>query len=796
MRPPAFAPPEGVPAFRRRLVARYIGVTRMALRRRPPAAPDPADGIAAATLDGIPVACVLLGRDHHIAHLNPAAERLFGFAAADVVGRLPKDLLVPAAHWENSERRFRYLAEGATHAEGVSENLRKDGGRLICEWHNAPLRDAGGRFSGVLGVAIDVTERTRVTEELARRDAQYRRLLTNIPEVVWTADETGACLFISDAVTAVSGYTPAEELGADAPTWLERVHPDDRDAVQRAWHALFAEGRPYAMEYRIRHKRGHWVWWFDRAVEVYDRDGKRYADGLYSDITERKAGEAALRASEESYRVLFQLNPVPMWVFDVETLAFLQVNDAAVAHYGYTRGEFLGMRLPDIRLPEDVPSLHEDVRRLAESGRGGGRWRHRKKGGEIITVEVNAHTLTFEGRRAGLVIVQDVTGEIALEEQLRQAQKLEAIGQLSGGIAHDLNNVLTAVIAHVDLALSSAGPGEDRDDLVQAGEAAHRGAELIRKLLAFSRRERLQMRPLALGALVEEFLGTLRRMLPEHIEIITSVAEGVLPIHGDAGAVQQVLLNLATNARDAMPAGGTLRVAVDAAELDEEHIALHGWGRPGRYARLTLSDSGEGMTPEVRAHLFEPFFTTKQPGLGTGLGMAMVYGLVKQHRGFVFVYSEPGHGTTVRVYFPVAATEPARRPAAPEPARAGNRRETIMVVEDEEPIRRAARRVLERHGYDVVVASDGAEALQVIRAGTAVDLVISDAIMPRMGGLALYETLARERPGVPFLLTSGYTGAEVAEQHAGSVGLPFLPKPWTMADLLSRVRAVLDGTAT
>jgi PAS domain S-box-containing protein len=498
------------------------------------------------------------------------------------------------------------------------------------------------------------------------------------------------------------------------------------------------------------------------------------------------------RRAEERYRHLFDANPQPVWVSDRETLAFLAVNDSATRHYGYTRDEFFAMRLTDLQPPEQGAALPEWIRAAGDGWRGTSTWHHQKKDGTTIEVEVAAHAFTFAGRPAALIVAADVTARRSLEERLRQAQKMEAVGQLAGGIAHDLNNVLTAVMAHVDLAVTTLPADAPLlGDLTQAQAAAHRGAGMIRKLLGFSRRERLVLKPLRLEALVGEIASTLRRMLSERIEVVVTEEGHLLPVAADAGAVQQMVLNLATNARDAMPDGGRLQLAVELTTPADELMAAQEWGAPGHYVILRVSDNGCGMDARTLERIFEPYFSTKPQDQGTGLGLAMVYGLMKQHLGYVLVESKPGAGTTVRLYFPVTAEAvPDTTPPVHHAVQHGN--QTILVVEDQESVRTAAIRALTRFGYQVLSAADGEEGLHVWRANAdAVDLIISDAIMPRMGGLELFEAVSRDRQGVRFLLTSGYTGDEVRKSAPVPADLPFLSKPWTVSDLLTAVRKML-----
>lgn len=412
----------------------------------------------------------------------------------------------------------------------------------------------------------------------------------------------------------------------------------------------------------------------------------------------------------------------------------------------------------------------------------------------------------FEARivRSGadevVAIVRDVTRLRAIEAQLRQSQKMEALGHLSGGMAHDFNNLLTVIQANVDLISADLPPSEARlrEQIHEVQQAANRGAALIRKLMAFSRREMLSFKSVDLAHVVSEFTATLRRLLPENIELEVVSREPLPPIQADPVIIEQIIVNLTTNARHAMAHGGRLRIETRLGWLDEKHRAERGWGEPGRYVVLSVSDNGSGMSEMILHRIFDPFFTTKPPGSGTGLGLPMAYGLMKQHKGFIDVVSEVDQGTTVLLYFPVSShTAGTDEPiSSPVSSRGGN--ETILVVEDEERIRSAMMRALERHGYIVLLAADGEEALDVLRGHRSeIALVISDIVMPKLGGLDLYHAARKEAMSVKFLLMSGYTSQDPRAAEAARSSVPFLQKPWSVSELLQSVRDVLeDGSPT
>ena len=400
------------------------------------------------------------------------------------------------------------------------------------------------------------------------------------------------------------------------------------------------------------------------------------------------------------------------------------------------------------------------------------------------------------GREKQLRRYEQVQEELGRsEEQLRQAQKMEAIGQLTGGIAHDFNNLLTVILTNAQFMEDALLPGQTgvRSDLKELVGAADRGRGMVRKLLSFSRREALSFRAVDLPRLVDELSSSLGRLLPASIRIRTSSDEHLPPAYADPGSVEQILLNLATNARDAMPDGGLLHIQVRRGWLDEEHRVTHGWGEPGEYVRLLVSDTGVGMDKSTAQKIFEPFFTTKAVGEGTGLGMAMIYGLVKQHNGYVQIQTEVGQGTTVTVYFPIARGSVTASAPAPERVEMPGGTETILLAEDEEPVRRAARRVLERCGYTVLTSENGEEALRVFQAHRSdIDLVISDVIMPKAGGPELYAAIRSEAQDVKFIFMSGYSAQDVRGSVEISPTVPLIHKPWSVAELLNRVREVLD----
>ena len=492
---------------------------------------------------------------------------------------------------------------------------------------------------------------------------------------------------------------------------------------------------------------------------------------------------------EARFRLLFQDNPLPMWVFDRSTLDFLDVNKAAVAHYGYSREEFLDMRITDLRPPEDGPRAAKSVSKRQSLAM----WRHRVKDGRVIDVEVLVHDTVHEGRRAALAVLIDVTQRRLLEEQLRQAQKMEAVGMLAGGIAHDFNNLLTIITGYSQLILNTLSAGDaNRGAVEQIMKAGERAAALTRQLLAFSRRQVLQPKVMDLNQLVAGLGVMLRRLIGEDVDLRLVMGPDLGRVNADPGQVEQIIMNLAVNSRDAMPKGGTLTIETINVDLDETYVKSHIAVRPGPYVMLAVSDTGIGMDEETRAHLFEPFYTTKTEGRGTGLGLSIVFGIVKQSGGNIEVYSEPGQGTSVKIYLPrVDQAAPAEEEGFTQTARRGS--ETVLLVEDEDMLRRLVRETLEREGYTVLDAAGPAEAQRICHAFKGpIQLMVTDVIMPKMNGRELADRLARLHPEMRVLYMSGYTDNAVVANGVLQGVMPFLQKPFTPAALTRKVREMLD----
>jgi PAS domain S-box-containing protein len=505
----------------------------------------------------------------------------------------------------------------------------------------------------------------------------------------------------------------------------------------------------------------------------------------FNRMAERVEQEVAGRAeSEAQWRRVFEGSPHPKWVYDLETRRMVAVNPAALMQYGYSTSEFLALT------PDALEAPSGEANAVAPETR-----HHRTKEGVLLEVEVTEHDLTFGGREARFVLSQNVSARAALEARLRQAQKMQAIGRLAGGVAHDFNNFLTVIGAYAELLRDGLDAGDPRaQDLGEILHASHQANLLTKQLLSFSRQQVLQPAILDANGSVGTMSEMLRRLIGEDIRLITKLEAREPRVRLDPGQFEQVLLNLAINARDAMPAGGALTISTSDIKLDEGSAALHGLEKEGDYVVLSVADSGIGMSAETRARIFEPFFTTKGVGKGTGLGLATVYGIITQSGGDVTVYSEPGIGTTFRIYLPRLRENVSPDIAAAVVTHSTSGHETILLVEDEAAVRSAARQALVRQGYTVLTAAEATEAMAIVEGHEGeLHLVVSDVVMPGIDGPTLVVRLKVLRPGLRALLMSGYAGDALSRSDALGKGVPFIEKPFTVMGLAKKVREVLDG---
>lgn len=664
--------------------------------------------------------------------------------------------------------------------------------------------------------AIRTREETRRAEAaLFEAEAKYRQLVEEVPAISYIAEAgaNGRFFYVSPQVNAILGYRP-EDFTGDPRFWWDHLNPEDH--VVAAQEAEWEPGRPYQVEYRMRRQDGREVWIRDDALIFVDPGtGKRMIRGLMIDVTERKLADEARRDSEERYSVFVSQSaegiyrtehdpgvPVNLPVDEQIALSLkngyiAECNDAMARMYGLENAsQMRGKRVSELLIADD-PVTREFMENYIRSGYRITDWESHER-------DAQGQVKIFRNTMMGIVengklmrnwgIQRDVTERMHLEEQLRNAQQLEAIGRLAGGVAHDFNNILSIIIGHGELLLRSLELDERaRNGLEQIQRAAERAASLTQQLLAFSRKQVLQPRVLDLNEAVADVQKMLARVIGEDILLVASLHPSLLLVKADPGQVEQVLMNLAINARDAMPRGGKLTMTTSNLEVTPELSREYDLA-PGRYAMLQVTDTGHGMDAATLSHIFEPFFTTKPMGKGTGLGLSTVYGIVKQSGGSLQVESEPGQGTVFRVYLPAEEGSVHRRSQRVASENIAGGSETILIAEDEPDLRDLTRIFLQDYGYTVITAPSAEQAIEMAESlGDPIHLLLTDVIMPGMSGQQLAERILRKRPRTKIVYMTGYTDDMVMQHNVLEPGVQLLQKPFTRADLAMKVRATLDG---
>jgi len=657
-------------------------------------------------------------------------------------------------------------------------------------------RDILTFVSAQMAMAI---ERKRVEDAWREQSELLQRIVDNIPVMLAFLDEQGRIQWGNREWTRTLGYDIAEARERDL---FAELYPDPGE--QRRLRDSIGAPVGQWTDFRTRTRHGtvlDTIW-----ANAPLTGGGWLAIGM--DVSERRRAEERYRSfiaqSSEGVSRLEVDPPVPLKLPEEEQVdrvyagaRIAECNDAMARMYGFKEArDLVGTRLAELHNVND-PTNREQIRSFIRAG-------YRVSDSETREHDRDGRPRVFLNNVVGFVedghlvrvwgTQRDVTDQRHLEEQFRQSQKMEAVGQLAGGIAHDFNNLLTAILGNTQLLLRELPPGDSkRGDVEEIRKASERAASLTRQLLAYSRRQMLQPVVLDLNVVVAEMDKLLRRLIGEHIALVTVLAPGLGRVKADPNQLEQVIVNLAVNARDAMPEGGKLTIETANVDLDETFAQAHLGSVPGAYAMLAVTDTGFGMDATVRAHLFEPFFTTKEVGKGTGLGLATVYGIVKQSDGYISVYSEPGHGSSFKIYLPRIAT-PARAAAGPQKGGPARGTETVLVVEDEPAVLSLSRRALEAQGYVVLAASDAASALRVVeRHGGMIHLLLTDVVMPGLSGRELADQLAGQRPGIRVLYMSGYPGDAVVQHGTLPSGSAFLQKPFSPDGLARKVRDLLDA---
>jgi len=651
----------------------------------------------------------------------------------------------------------------------------------------------------------------RTVEALRESDERFQLAIRATSDGLWDWDFVTGNEWWSARYRQLIGYTE-DDLPSTYESWASILHPDDRERTFEAVRLQFEEDRTHDIELRLRTKHRGYRWFLARGAIGRDETGKlvRMA-GSIKDIDERKQAEISLIEAKEQLEHLLETSPVAIYRCEPGgdyPATFVSNN---VEHQlGYAAHEFID----DPQFwwghihPDDAPRVMANLSALLEKDHHTHEYRFRHRDGTYRWMHDEARLVRdADGNPLDVIgswidITERKRSEEerrVLEAELRQAQKMEAVGQLAAGVAHDFNNILTVILGNAELLLPMLRPGLDegaadaaKSGLEQVRSAGQRAATLTRRLLAFGRKEMTRAEVLDPEGVIRDAEELLRRLLREDIAFEVNAAPDTRCIRADAGHVEQIIVNLVLNARDAMPEGGTLSVRCANADLDEAHAAVHLDARPGPHVMLVVSDTGIGMSEETTEHIFEPFFTTKPMGKGTGLGLATVYGILRQTGAHISVESELGKGSTFRVYFPAVEDEPANAEEVATAEGSGGD-EVILVCEDEEPVRRLACQVLRTAGYTVLEAENGRHALEVAAGHRGpIHLLLSDVIMPELDGRKLSQEMTRTHPGLQVMFVSGYTDDVLDSEVSRGKGTDFLQKPFTPAALLQRVRELLD----
>jgi PAS domain S-box-containing protein len=674
--------------------------------------------------------------------------------------------------------------------------VKKDGTALWCRIRATAVRTDDGAIRHWIGTIEDISEKRRRERQMER----LHQALESTTEGVGISDENGRVIFLNKALMRMSGY---DVEGLDRAGGLPVLYKEDK-AAREAIDAAFAD-RTWTGELTLIHRDGETLPIEASAAPIRDATGNVIGGiGIHRDISERKTAEAELRRSEEKYRELYQQAPVMLHTIDPEG-RLLEVNEQWLKTMGYTREEVIGRRAHDFLTEESkqrqqdevIPRFHADGFVRDEA------FQAVTRNGAIIDVLATAFSKTdADGAPTPYTVsIRDITEykraeeeRARLERQVVRSQKMEAIGRLAGGVAHDLNNLLTPILGYAELLLiESEGADHRTEPLEQIINACTRARDLVRQLLAFGRKQTLEYKPLNINQILADLEKLLRRTIREDVHLTIVPSSRVRIIMGDPGQIEQVVMNLAVNAADAMPDGGELTIETLPVELDEEYALTHAEVTPGEHILLAVSDTGHGMDDKVRSQIFEPFFTTKGKG-GTGLGLATAYGIVKQHGGNIWVYSEPGRGTTFKVYLPASGSIDIQKRVLENRRTDLKGAETILLAEDDLLVREIAADLLVRQGYTVLSAKNGMEALEILGGhGGEIDLLLTDVVMPEMNGKELYSKVAEKHAAIRVLYMSGYTDNVIAHHGVLDEGVDFIQKPFTIRALAEKVREVIDS---
>lgn len=739
--------------------------------------------------DTVPAIICYKDPQHHLVRVNNQMLRFVGMPRHVVEGRSEKEIGFPnyQQFYDDDDEVMRT----GVAKRGIIEPVQTAAGLRWIQTDKLPHRNEHGEIIGIICFSVDITERKLAEDNLRAAEETFRLLLEGASgHSIFMLDPEGKIQTWNSGAERIDGYLAEEIIGRNYDVLFT---PEDVAAgkPRALLETARSEGKAEEEGWRCR-KDGSLYWANGTLTALYDSESRlRGFAKVTRDLTKRKQAEVFLQSV---------LNNTIDGIISVDQRGIITTfNQAAERIFGYSKDEVIGQNVRMLMTDRDAKAHDEHIQTYLQTGIakviGTSRAvEGRRKDGSEFPVELSVTEFTIDSNRYFTGIIRDMSEKRKLEEQLRQAQKMEAVGQLAGGIAHDFNNMLTVISGYSQILLSSLDDEDPlRDSVKPIFEAGERAASLTRQLLAFSRQSVLEPKILDLNAEIQHLEKMLRRLIGEDVILSSSLDPNIDPILVDPGQLSQVIINIAVNARDAMPKGGKLTIGTRNVELDAEYVSTHAEIRPGRYVMLTISDTGVGMPASIKSRIFDPFFTTKGVGHGTGLGLAVVHGIVKQSGGDIDVYSEPGVGTTFKVYLPAVRSKEEKLSVALDEAKVyGN--ETVLIVEDEESVRHLATLILQSHGYQVLSATDGEDALHVLEGfeGT-IDVLVTDVVMPNMDGRDLAERLRKMIPDLKVLYVSGYTDDAVVRHGLLQKEVAFLQKPYSSVSLTRKVRQVLDS---